>query len=197
MLLHIDEDTIIELAVLVGGDIAGKIMKNLLKKPGVTDEELSRILQVDIKEVRKILHKLNEQGILHYELAREKETGHRIFRWYVGQEQVTGFIITNMKKILERLEERLEYEKSHQFYWCGTKGCRKLTFEEALDSLFKCPVCGKPLQPVDNEQTIKAIESKIDEINKYLDQLSKVKKIEEEPVIKEKVKPVKTVKSKK
>lgn len=194
MLLHIDEDTIIELAVLIGGDTAGKIMKNLLKKPGVTDEELSRILQLDIKEVRKILHKLNEQGILHYELAREKDTGHRIFRWYVGQEQVTGFIITNMKKILERLEERLEYEKNHQFYWCGTKGCRKLTFEEALDSLFKCPVCGKPLQPVDNEQTIKAIESKIEEINKYLDQLSKVKKIEEEPAMKEKIK---TVKSKK
>jgi len=197
MLLHIDEDTIIELAVLIGGEIAGKIMKNLLKKPGITDEELSRILQIDIKEVRKILHKLNEQGILHYELAREKDTGHRIFRWYVGQEQVTGFIITNMKKILERLEERLEYEKKHQFYWCGTKGCRKLTFEEALDSLFKCSVCGKPLQPVDNEQTIKAIESKIDEINNYLQQLSKVKKIEEEPAIKEKAKPVKIVKSKK
>lgn len=187
MLLHIDENTIIELAALIGGDNAGKIMKNLLKRPGITDEELSRVLQVDIKEVRKILHKLNEQGILHYELAREKDTGHRIFRWYVGQEQVTGFIITNMRKILERLEERLEYERSHQFYWCGSKGCRKLTFEEALDSLFKCSVCGRPLQPIDNEQTIKAIELKISEVNKYLEQLSKVKKIGKEPLIKEKV----------
>jgi len=191
MLLHIDEDTIIELAVLVGGENAGKIMKYLLKKPGITDEELSRILQIDIKEIRKILHKLNEQGVLHYELAREKNTGHRIFRWYVGQEQVTGFIITNMKKILERLEERLEYEKSHQFYWCGTKGCRKLPFEEALDSLFKCPVCGKPIQPVDNEEVIKAIELKIEEIKRNLDQISRVKKIEEKPIIKEKAKAAK------
>lgn len=188
MFLHIDEDTIIELAVLVGGENAGKIMKYLLKKPGITDEELSRILQIDIKEVRKILHKLNEQGVLHYELAREKDTGHRIFRWYVGQEQVTGFIITNMKKILERLKERLEYEKSHQFYWCGTKGCRKLPFEEALDNLFKCPVCGSPLQPVDNEETIKAIESKIEEIKSNLEQISKVKKVEEKPSMKERVK---------
>jgi len=188
MFLHIDEDTIIELAVLVGGENAGKIMKYLLKKPGITDEELSRILQIDIKEVRKILHKLNEQGVLHYELAREKDTGHRIFRWYVGQEQVTGFIITNMKKILERLKERLEYEKNHQFYWCRTKGCRKLPFEEALDNLFKCPVCGSPLQPVDNEETIKAIESKIEEIKRNLEQISKVKKVEEKPLIKEKAK---------
>ncbi|MCS7125516.1 MAG: hypothetical protein NZ929_01185 [Aigarchaeota archaeon] len=178
MLLHIDEDTIIELAVLVGGENAGQIMKNLLKKPGITDEELSRLLQVDVRDVRKILHKLNEQGILHYELAREKDTGHRIFRWYVGQEQVTGFIITNMKKILERLEDRLEYERAHQFYWCGTRGCRKLPFEEALDNLFKCPVCGKQVQPIDNEETIKAIESKINEINKYLEQISKAKKVE-------------------
>ncbi|MEM1584540.1 MAG: hypothetical protein QXF28_05695 [Nitrososphaerota archaeon] len=191
MLLHIDEDTIIELAVLVGGENAGKIMKNLLKKPGITDEELSRILQLDIKEVRKFLHKLNEQGILHYELAREKETGHRIFKWYVSQEQVTGFIITNTKKILERLEERLEYEKKHQFYWCETRGCRKLAFEEALNNLFKCPICGKLLQPIDNEDTIKAIEMKIAEIRKHLEQISKVKKVAEEPLVKEKVKAAK------
>lgn len=182
MLLHIDEDTIVELAVLVGGEPAGQVMKYLLKKPGITDEALSRLLQMDIREVRKILHKLNEQGILHFELARDKDTGHRIFRWYVGQEQVTGFIMTNMKKILERLEERLEYEKGHQFYWCGTKGCRKLTFEEALDSLFRCPVCGKPVQPFDNSETVKAIEAKMDEIRKYLDQLSRSRKIEEQAV---------------
>ncbi|MEN2975000.1 MAG: hypothetical protein ABDH32_05420 [Candidatus Caldarchaeales archaeon] len=182
MLLHIDEDTIVELAILIGGETSGQIMKNLLKRPGITDEELSSLLQIDVREVRKILHKLNEQGILHYELARDKDTGHRIFRWYVGQEQVTGFIITNMKKILERLEERLEYERSHQFYWCGTKGCRKLTFEEALDNLFRCRLCGNMLQPIDNEEVLKAIESKIDEIKRYLEQIARAKKVEELPI---------------
>ncbi|MEM2558712.1 MAG: hypothetical protein QXT51_05235, partial [Nitrososphaerota archaeon] len=65
------------------------------------------------------------------------------------------------------------------FYWCGTQGCRKLPFEEAMDHLFKCPTCRKPLQLIDNEQTLRALEEKINEVKRHLEQLSKVKKIEE------------------
>ena len=180
MLLLVDNETIIELAVLVGGEDAGRIMKLLLKKPGITDEELSRSLQIEVREVRRILHKLNEQGILHYELTRDKETGHRIFKWYVGQEQVIGYIITNMNKILDRLRERLEYERSHQFYWCGSQGHPKLVFEDAVEKLFRCPTCGKPLQPHDNSELIQALEWKIEQISKYLEQLEKVRKVEAE-----------------
>ncbi len=179
MLLHIDEETILDLVTLISGENGEKIVRFLLKKPGITDEELSQLTHLDIKEVRKILHKLNESGILYYDLAREKDTGHRIFKWYISQEQAIGFILTNMRKILDRLEERLEYEKNHQFYWCGTQGCRKLPFEEAMDHLFKCPTCRKPLQLIDNEQTLRALEEKINEVKRHLEQLSKVKKIEE------------------
>lgn len=181
MLLLVDDDTIIELAALIGGEDAGRVMKLLLKKPGITDEVLASSLQLDIREIRRILHKLNEQGILRYELTRDKTTGHRIFKWYVGEEQVIGFIMTNTKKIAERLKERLEYEEGHQFYWCGTPGHRKLLFEEAMDKLFRCPVCGKPLQSYDNSGVIKALKWKIEEIEKYLEQLSKVKRVEEAP----------------
>ena len=186
MLLLVDDDTIIELATLIGGEEAGKVTKYLLKKPGITDEALSAILKLDVREIRRILHKLNEQGILYYELTRDKETGHRIFKWYVGQEQVIGFIITNLKKILERLREKLEYERTHQFYWCGAPGHRKLLFEEAVDKLFRCPICDKPLQPYDNSELIKALEWKISEIEKYLDELTKARKVEEPPVEKKK-----------
>ena len=180
MLLLVDNETVIELAVLVAGEEAGKIMKLLLRKPGITDEDLSRSLQMDIREVRRILHRLNEQGILHYELTRDKETGHRIFKWYVGQEQVIGYIITNMNKILDRLRERLEYEKTHQFFWCGSPGHPKLVFEDAMEKLFRCPTCGSPLQPYDNSELIEALEWKIGQISRYLEQLEKVRKVEAE-----------------
>jgi len=179
MLLLVDDETIIELASLIGGEEAGKVMKLLLKKPGITDEAIALSLQLDVRDIRRILHRLNEQGILHYELTRDKETGHRIFKWYVGQEQVIGFVMTNMKKVLDRLREKLEYEQGHQFYWCGTPGHRKLLFEEAMDKLFRCPVCGKQLHPYDNTELIESLKWKISEIENYLEQLAKVKKTKE------------------
>ena len=106
MLLIIEKETIIKLAKLVGGEDAARVMKLLLRKPGVVDEEIASRLKLDVREIRKILHKLNEIGILHYELTRDKETEHRIFKWYVQQEQITGFILTNMEKILDPMIAR-------------------------------------------------------------------------------------------
>ena len=185
MLLIIEKETIIKLAKLVGGDDAARVMKLLLRKPGIVDEEIASRLKLDVREIRKILHKLNEIGILHYELTRDKETEHRIFKWYVQQEQITGFILTNMEKILDRLREKLESEKNNQFYWCGTLGHPRLLFDEAMDKLFRCPVCGKPLAPHDSSQLVEALEWKISEIEKTLEEMTKVKKAEE---IKEKKK---------
>ena len=178
MLLIIEKHTIIELVSMIGGEIAGKVMKLLLKKPGITDEEIALKLKIDVRDARKILHRLNELGILHYELTRDKVTEHRIFKWYVEEGQVTGFIMTHMKKILDRLKRKLESEKNNQFYWCGTPGHRKYLFDEAMDRLFRCPECGKPLQPYQNDEIVKALEWKIARLEAYLEELMRVGKAE-------------------
>ena len=179
MLLIIEKRTIIELVSMIGGETAGKVMKLLLRKPGITDEEIALKLKLDVRDIRRILHRLNELGILHYGLTRDKVTEHRIFKWYVEEGQVTGFIITHMKKILDRLKRKLENEKNNQFYWCGTPGHRKYLFDEAMDRLFRCPECGKPLQPYQNDEVVKALEWKIAKLEAFLEELMKVGKAEE------------------
>lgn len=178
MLLIIEKETLLELARLVGGEDAAKVMKLLLRKPGIVDEELSQKLKLDVREVRKLLHKLNSIGILHYELTRDKETEHRIFKWYVQREQATGFIISNMKKVLDRLKQKLEAEKNNQFYWCGALGHPRLLFDQAMEQLFRCPVCRKPLEPHENTELIEALEWKIDEIEKALKEMTEARKPE-------------------
>ncbi|MCX8187290.1 MAG: hypothetical protein N3F65_01610 [Nitrososphaeria archaeon] len=179
MLLIIEKETIIELARLMGGEESANVMKILLKKPGIVDEEIASRLKMDIRDVRKILHRLNEIGILHYELARDKETEHRVFKWYVQEEQISGFILTNMKKILDRLREKLESERNSQYYWCGVLGHPRLLFDEAMERFFRCPTCGNPLLSHDNEELIKALEWKLREIERALEEMTRFKKIEE------------------
>ena len=51
MLLIIEKRTIIELVTMIGGEMAGKVMKLLLRKPGITDEEIALKLKIDVRAV--------------------------------------------------------------------------------------------------------------------------------------------------
>ncbi|MEM4298555.1 MAG: hypothetical protein QXI97_07500 [Nitrososphaerota archaeon] len=168
VLLIVDDEAFLKLVQMVGGSEGARAVELLLKKPNLSDEELAEMMKVDVKEVRRILHKLNEQGIVSYDIHRDKDTGHRIFKWRVQREQMIGFAKTQMRKLHERLKARLEHEQSHQIYWCGTNGCRKYTFEEAVDQLFKCKTCRKPLSIHDNTELINALKNKIAQLEKSL-----------------------------
>ncbi|MDJ0270709.1 MAG: transcription factor [Aigarchaeota archaeon] len=168
MLIIVNEDAFLSMVKLVGGEDAARAVELLMKKPSLSDDELSQKLDMDVKELRKILHRLNDLGLVAYDVYREKDSGHRVFRWRVQQDQVIGFAKTQMRRVYERLKARLEHEQTHQIYWCGTEGCRKYTFEEAIDILFKCPKCGKTLVIVDNSKVIEALQRKIMELEKNL-----------------------------
>ncbi len=163
-MIILDEESSLKIVEMIGGETARKIIKILLNKPALTDEEISALTAIDIKDVRKILHKLNDVGAVSYEVHRDKNTGHRIFKWRVHQEQLVGYTKILIRKVLERLKERLEYEENNQMYWCGTAGCPKYTFEQAMEILFKCRICGKPLALHDNSKFIESLRKKISEL---------------------------------
>jgi transcription initiation factor TFIIE subunit alpha len=70
--------------------------------------------------------------------------------------------------VLEKLEIRLEYERKHDFYYCFTPGCRRVPFEEAVELVFKCPICGKPLMHYENEKMTEVLAKKVEQLRKEL-----------------------------
>jgi len=72
------------------------------------------------------------------------------------------------KRISERLQQRLDYENSSQFYHCGNDDCIRVTFEDALEEFFKCPSCGGILNLKKNEKSQKAFAKQIDRIRKEM-----------------------------
>ncbi|MEM4280718.1 MAG: hypothetical protein QW470_03760 [Candidatus Caldarchaeum sp.] len=163
-MIILDEESCLKIVGMIGGEKARKVVKTLLNKPALTDEEISAITSIDVKEVRKTLHSLNDVGAVSYEVHRDKNTGHRVFKWRVHQEQLIGYTKILMRRVLERLKARLEYEVSNQMYWCGTAGCVKYSFEQAMEALFRCRVCRKPLTLYDNTKFVEALQKKIAEL---------------------------------
>ncbi len=139
-----------------------------------TEEKIGAETNMPFKEIRKILYKLYDSRIATYRMVRDPNTGYIIFLWKLLPLKCS-FATFKHKALLtiKSLEERIEYEKSNTFYHCGMNTCQRLTFDQAVEAEFRCPTCAKPLQLVDNQETINMLRKKIQELEKDIETISK------------------------
>ena len=166
----VDHETLMKLARALGGEEGVKIVEVLSHVYETKDIEIVAKTGIKLNTVRKILYNLYEHSIVGLRRSRDKDTGWFTFDWRLQPEQIEGFVTNQKRHILERLEIRLNYEKSHEFYYCQTLGCRPLTFEEATEYVFRCPKCDKPVTHYDNEDIIAFLTKKIKQLKNELDQ---------------------------
>jgi transcription initiation factor TFIIE subunit alpha len=69
---------------------------------------------------------------------------------------------------LDKLKQRLDYERDHSFFVCKTDSEIRVTFEEAMESSFKCGKCGNQLDSSENADMITVLESKIEKLEAEL-----------------------------
>lgn len=162
------EDTFVKIASLLGGEEYVKVARALLNNEDTTDEEITSATGLKINTVRKVLYDLFNRALISGIRVRDEKKGWLVYRWRVKRDNVDTFIELQRRKILERLEIRLRYEESNQFYHCDNDKCQRLTFEQAVDVFFKCPSCKMPLNVVDNTELKKALEVKIKELREEL-----------------------------
>ncbi len=162
------EDPFVKIASMIGGDEYLKVARSLLKAQDATDEEIASSTGLRINMVRKVLYDLFGKSLITGIRVKDERKGWFVYRWRSRRDEVENFITNQKKKIVERLEQRLEYENSSQFYHCGNNDCPRVTFETALEEFFKCPLCGRILNLKKNEKPKKAFAKKIDEIRKEI-----------------------------
>jgi transcription initiation factor TFIIE subunit alpha len=165
---NVSDDTLMQIAMTLGGDDGVKIFRELKNSEDMTVEDLSSRTGIQINTVRKLLYKFYNHSLVTSKRFRDKETGWFIFQWRLQPELIEAFLLGVKQKILKKLQSRLDYELQHEFYHCGSPTCPKVTFEEAMETVFHCPRCNEPLRPVENSGTIKFLRRKIAEIEEEL-----------------------------
>lgn len=158
------EDPFIKIATMIGGAEYHKVARSLLKSVDATDEEIASSTGLRINMVRKILYDLFGKSLISGVRVKDEKKGWFVYRWRSRREEVEGFIENQKKKIVNRLEQRLNYESSSEFYHCGNADCPRVTFEDALETMFKCLKCAGILESKSNERVKKALAIKIDQI---------------------------------
>lgn len=168
MLSTIDDATLMKVAEALGEEEAVKLIEILKNSDEITDDEIANKTGIRLNNVRKILYKLYDHSLVSLRRTRDPKTGWFIFHWKLQPDQLEGFILSQKRRVMEKLNIRLEYEKNHDFYYCYTPGCKRIPFEEAVELVFKCPICGKPLVHYDNAKFVQVLSKKIEQLRKEL-----------------------------
>ncbi|MEM2080737.1 MAG: transcription factor [Candidatus Bathyarchaeia archaeon] len=168
MLSTIDDAMLIKVATALGDEDAVKLIEHLKSVDEITDDEIANKTGIRLNIVRKILYKLYDHSLVSLRRTRDPKTGWFIFHWKLQPDQLEGFILSQKRRVLEKLTIRLEYEKNHDFYYCNTQGCKRIPFEEAVELVFHCPTCGKPLAHYGNEKLVQKLSEKVEQLRKEL-----------------------------
>jgi transcription initiation factor TFIIE subunit alpha len=164
------DEELMKVARLFGGDDALTVVNILKKKSEATDETLANESTVRLNTVRKILYKLYDHGLVSCTRVRDEKTGWFIFYWKLQTDQLDAFIRSRKRRVLEKLKHKLDYETNHSFFVCKKCGDVRVTFEEAMESSFRCSKCGGQLESSDNAPVVEFLDKRIKQIENELKQ---------------------------
>lgn len=162
----VTDDVLSKVAKIVGGEDAVKIVMALKELGEATDDQMLSKTELKLNDIRKVLFKLYNYSIVQCDRTRDKDTGWFIFKWRLQPDQVEGFINNQKRRILKILKIRLEYEERYDFYYCYSPKCNRVTFEDAVELVFRCPTCGKALQHYDNSALVETLKSKVEQLER-------------------------------
>lgn len=164
------DEELAKVARLFGGEDAVTVINILKKKSEATDEMLANESTVRLNTVRKILYKFYDHGLVSCTRVRDEKTSWFIFYWKLQTDQLDAFIRSRKRRVLEKLRQKLDYERDHSFFVCKKCGDVRVTFEEAMESSFRCSKCGGQLESIDNTPVVEFLDRRIKQIEDELKQ---------------------------
>lgn len=168
------DEELIKVANLFGGEEAVLVVKCLKAIGEGTDEMTTNDCktrfnkEIRLNTVRKILYKLYDHGLVSCTRVRDEKTGWYIFYWRLQPDQMDAFIRSRKKRALDKLKQRLDNERNHTFFVCKKDVEIRVTFEEAMETSFKCAKCGSQLESQDNADVVTVLEAKTEQLEAEL-----------------------------
>ncbi|MBI5803137.1 hypothetical protein HY448_00415 [Candidatus Pacearchaeota archaeon] len=200
------KDLLKELVSTVAGKTSEDIVGLLMDKKHVNEFVIAKKMGLTVNQVRNILYKLSEKGIVSSIRKKDKRKGWYIYFWRI--EVIKG--LESLKEItkhkIQQISEQIKSRENKIYYVC--ERC-KIEFNEegALQHDFTCYECGNVFTIKDNSKLIKEMKKNLEKYHKEIAEIGEeikkqspkakkkiVKKIREK---KKKVKPKKAKKQKK
>ncbi len=194
--MRLTQKKIEEIVLSILGEEGLFLIKELYNKENVSEFDLAKRANKDIKVVRKMLYFLYNHNLVGFIRKKDKEKGWYIYYWTLLPDSIRFIYIKKKKELLERLKEKQEEEDKELFFTCPND-CVRLNFDDSMDLDFHCPECGELLGQDNSNDKVIFLKKKISEIEEELEQFKIAKKIkkaktkERKKVVRKKAKVVK------
>lgn len=174
------KDLLKEAISLVAGKQAEDIVDLLDEQKHVNEFVIAKKLDLTINQVRNILYKISDFGLVSSIRKKDKKKGWYTYFWKIETVKALEFLKETLSKKTENAEHQIKSREIKRFYHCPR--CHmELTEENALLNNFTCPECGSILELKDNSKIVK-------DLRKHKEKLEKDMIIIEEELAKEKAK---------
>jgi len=140
----------------VGGENALAIIKHFDRS--LSDEEIAKMLKLKISDVRAALNVLHSEGLVMYTRYKDNDTGWYSYSWWLNKERIFKWVEEKTKKF-----SFSSTSNGSEHYVCPFCGISTIVdFDNAMDKGFKCDICGKPLEFLNEElmQKLGIVETK-------------------------------------
>jgi transcription initiation factor TFIIE subunit alpha len=156
---------------LVGDEGMNIVEKMLDKVPEkeVTDEKIAELSGINLNLVRKTLYILYENHLALYRRERDKDSGWLTYLWKLDLDNAENMLKNETRKLIKKLERRLEFE-NNEFFACEEQPPHRILFDYAMDANFTCPVDGTPMSYYDNGIEKQSLKERIDRLKQTIKQ---------------------------
>lgn len=151
----------------VVGRQASDLVNLLVGKKNVNEFIIAKKLKLTINQVRNILYRLSDAGLVSFTRKKDKRKGWYTYFWTLNIEKSLELLKSNLCKELELLKNQLRNRESKRFYFCNT--CKTEVNEEtALLHSFTCSECGEIYQLQTDKKLITDLALKIRKLESSL-----------------------------
>lgn len=160
-------DKLLDITNEIIGDEATQVVEFLYSNPGASEFDISESIGFTVSQIRSILYDLKAKNLIDFDRRKDKEKGWYLYYWKVLPQNFEKVYMAEKKNKLEQFKERLDNEETSIFYICP-QFCKRLSFEDALENNFTCPVCGSLMNEENKTRKIEILKRNIKEHEKLV-----------------------------
>ena len=190
------KDFLEEVVIHIIGKQAEGLVDLIYNKKHVNEFLVAKKLDLTVNQVRNILYKLSDHGIVSYIRKKDKRKGWYTYFWRIEPLKALEFLKWATEKRLEQINYQVESRESKLFYTC--KKCNiEISEENALFYDFTCSECGNIFEVKDNVRVLKELRKNLSKYEEKLASVNEEVDKEKEKIDKVKLKIIKKEEKKK
>ena len=150
-----------EAVISVAGKQAEDFIKYIDAKKYTNEFLIAKKLGITINQLRNILYKLSDEGIVSSVRKKDKRKGWYTYFWKIEIFRSLDFLRQILEKKINQMNHQIESREKKFFYVC--KRCNiEFNEENALLRDFTCGECGEVFVTKDNTKLLKELKKNLD-----------------------------------